>query len=453
MIGKASPTRREGLLRACRKLVNDDREGFTRAGQRVGEMFSEQYARSFESTPDDAQPRQLLFIRLHLAKVAVISGDHRPGMTDMLFNEPMLKEDRKHAARLVVLILLLAMDPMDDDCVNAEMCPFAALPWECGDTHEEKPDFLSRSFIGWVPGENNSENSPPAEVLDLLESAKWSARTGDVWEPWMTIPSGDGMPINERGTNKFDELARSMCEVIRFVGVFQGNAHDWAEAQRYEYGDELSEKKSWLLEYNRSWWVNWESVVRRAHSASLAVHRPELQDYIRSAQQGLTRLATIFPFPLMGNRGEEPGDHLFRRGPLRCDKDGVSKYPQESVDEARKPVSVLIESLGLYLDGTLTDDAKSDSAGQQGQGVMMEKSITPLDVQKTHTDLRLSKWFSEATSGAIYPDLLRNAIHNHRLKSSDKPGGRWLHSIEEVCNLYPEHRQRIKAAHIAESNA
>ncbi|MDF1808219.1 MAG: hypothetical protein P1U42_00835 [Phycisphaerales bacterium] len=369
MIGKASPARREGLIRSCHKLIDKDKEGFTLAGQRLGEMYSEEYARSYESTPDNPQARQLLFIRIDLAKCAVISGDHRPGMTDMLFDEPMPKEDRKHAARLVVLALLLAMDPMDDDCVSTEMCPLAALPWECGDFDGKNPDFLGRSFISWVPGEENSVNSPPAEVLDLLERAMYSARTGEVWEPWLEIRSGDGMPINEPGTNKFDELARSMCEVARYVEVFQSNAKMWADAQKFELGDELIETENRLLEYNRVWWEKWESVIRRAHAACFAVQRPELQVRIQIALEGITRLANIFSQPLMGTRGEQPGDHLFRRGPLSCDLHGVSKYPQTSVDEARKHIWTLIESLGLYLDGTLVevypDDRKQEGIKNQ----------------------------------------------------------------------------------------
>jgi len=355
MIGKASPARREGLIRACHKLIQQDREAFTIAGQRLGEIFSDEYARSFESTPETVQPRQLLFIRLHLAKFAAIGGDSRPGMTDMLFEEPMLNDDRKHAARLVVLTLLLAMDPMDDGCVSPEMCPLAALPWACGDMHGKNPDYLGRSCIPWEPSEDNSVDSPPAEVLDLLERAKWSAQTGKVWEPWMYIPNGDGMPCVETGTNKYDELWRAMRDVCRHVGAFSGNAHDWADVCRYERGKDLSGKKSRLLEYNRGWWESWEPALQRARDAGFIVQLPYLQERIGSALDGLAQLSRIFSAPLMGNRGEHRGDHLFRRGPLGCTEDWESKYPSEAVQDACRPILKLIESLELYLDGSVDE--------------------------------------------------------------------------------------------------
>jgi hypothetical protein len=58
-------------------------------------------------------------------------------------------------------------------------------------------------------------------------------------------------------------------------------------------------------------------------------------------------------------------------------------------------------------------------------------------------DLRPATWFNKASDGGLYPDLLRVAVHEHRLLKSKMLGGRWRHSIAEVCMLYPGYRSLI----------
>lgn len=67
-------------------------------------------------------------------------------------------------------------------------------------------------------------------------------------------------------------------------------------------------------------------------------------------------------------------------------------------------------------------------------------------------DLRPAKWFSQATDEALYPDLLRTAVHGKRLTGSVKNGGRWVHSIDSVSKLYPEHRSALMKAKESEGN-
>ncbi len=59
-------------------------------------------------------------------------------------------------------------------------------------------------------------------------------------------------------------------------------------------------------------------------------------------------------------------------------------------------------------------------------------------------DSRPAAWFKSATNEILYPDLLRVAVREGRLKESEKRGSRWHHSIEEVSNLYPEHRAILR---------
>lgn len=181
MASSASLARRDTLLRGCRLLISLEKAEFTLAGNRLGEMYSEEYAQSFEST-SSAEGNQLLFIRLDLARRAAMYGDQRSGMTDLEIESKPDKNELKHAARMVILALVLAMDPNADEYIDVSMCPFAALPWEGGDLEGLPRDLLGRSWISWGKEDKSNCDNPSAEVLDLLERAEWSARTGEVWD-------------------------------------------------------------------------------------------------------------------------------------------------------------------------------------------------------------------------------------------------------------------------------
>lgn len=356
MAGNATPARREGLLRATRKIIESNRELFSKAGIRLGEIYSEEYLierHGHSGKWADKTSDEMFFPRLDCARLGVIHDDYPLGFSDMRFEEPMLKEDRKLAASMVVLTLVLSIDPQVDEYVSESMCSFAALPWHCGD---DVPGLLGRSMFCWERSENNSLNSPPGDVLDLLERAKWSASNGDVMPVGMTIPTGDGQPCDETGTNKYDELSRALRDVHRHLSVFKGNASDWADATLYEFGEELSNKKKWLLEYNREWWASWEPALRRVRDATFLIDRVELQEPIKNAMRGLNELALyIYPPPLMGRKDELPGDHLLNRGALRCDRKGQSEYPHEAIAEAYRPIGELLVGLALYIDGTVVE--------------------------------------------------------------------------------------------------
>ncbi|MBO6740607.1 MAG: hypothetical protein JJ916_12180 [Phycisphaerales bacterium] len=352
-------------------------------------------------------------------------------MTDMLFEKPLTTENRKHAARMVVLALVLSMDPEADKCIDAQMCPLAALPWDCGDLCGSSFDLPGRSCISWGTQSNSDVDSPSADVLDLLERAEWSARTGKVWEQWLYIQGGDGMPCNEPGTNAYDELWRAMYDVHRRVKEFEWRSHEWAEAHRFGRDETFAETKDQILTETRRQWGTWEQAVRRAQSASFKVTRPELQDDIQSARKALTRLAQIFSSPMLGNKIEEPGDHLFLRGPLRCDRVGISQYPIELVKSATTPILNLVNELTLYIDGSIP--------------------LSPSEISPHVRVFRPSNWFGQATNQALYSDLLKRAVHDERLQNSEKRSQRWMHDVDEVIGQYPQYADAIRKALEADS--
>lgn len=407
MASNATPLRREGLVRVARKVIEGDREVFTEAGKRLAEIYSEKHLKQdgHDGKWDDKTSDELIFPRLDCARLGVINDDYPLGYTDMRFEELMPQAERKLAASMVVLALMLAIDPRANEYISKTMCPFAALPWAYG---EDVPGILDREMICWIPSDHNSVDSPPGEVLDLLERATWSARTGDVMPVGMTIPTGDGRPCDETGTNPYDELSRAMLDVYRHLLVFKGNASEWAEITRHECREELEDKKNWLLEYNREWWASWEPALRRARDAIFLVNRAELLDRVQAAMDGLNTLASdIFPAPLMGRKGELPGDHLLRRGALRCDRKGQSAYPQEAIAEAYRPIGELIVGLVLYVDGTVNEKAElTDRLVPEAQNISIatdphsnldadEDKIEP-PVQLEYKQVALLQWLGSS---------------------------------------------------------
>ncbi|RMH10936.1 MAG: hypothetical protein D6701_15635, partial [Gemmatimonadetes bacterium] len=61
-------------------------------------------------------------------------------------------------------------------------------------------------------------------------------------------------------------------------------------------------------------------------------------------------------------------------------------------------------------------------------------------------EYRSASWFREATGEGLYPDLLRNAIHQRRLARARKVGNRWQYPVEEVLRLWPEYSERLQTA-------
>lgn len=213
MIGKASPSRREGLVKDARKIIECDHGSFTKAGYRLCNIFSEERLKESDLSGiwEGKASNELVFPRLDKARMAVIAQEYPLGFPDMLFEEPMSLKDRKLSASMVVLTLVLSIDPDVNEYVSIEMCPFAALPWEWG---EDVPGFLGRMMFGWQSSEHNTVNSPPGEVLDLFERAIWSARTGDVMPDGLTSYVDEALVENDERVTS-NELAKPSSDIDR----------------------------------------------------------------------------------------------------------------------------------------------------------------------------------------------------------------------------------------------
>jgi|GEM_PF-4072442 len=69
--------------------------------------------------------------------------------------------------------------------------------------------------------------------------------------------------------------------------------------------------------------------------------------------------------------------------------------------------------------------------------------------QKTisnHT--KKARWFTRVTKGLLTGDTLRKAVTRKALINSTQstPNGEWTHSVNEVCEAYPQHELRIRKA-------
>tara|TARA_R110002072_G_scaffold42064_13_gene118249 strand:- start:32837 stop:33655 length:819 start_codon:yes stop_codon:yes gene_type:complete len=69
--------------------------------------------------------------------------------------------------------------------------------------------------------------------------------------------------------------------------------------------------------------------------------------------------------------------------------------------------------------------------------------------QKTiSNDAKKARWFTSVTKGLLTGDTLRKAVTRKALINSTQstPNGEWTHSVNEVCEAYPQHESRIRKA-------
>lgn len=431
MVSSASPARRDTLLRGCRLLISLEKAEFTLAGYRLAEMYSDEYAQSFEST-SSAEGNQLLFIRLDLARLAAIYGDLRPGMTDLDFVSKPDESDRKHAARMVILALVLAMDPNADEYIEESMCPFVALPWEGGDLDGSPRDYLDRSSVNWGKDHQSNCDNPSAEVLDLLERAEWSARTGEVWD---------------------EEIHGANSDMNKALSILR----DQTSQTGLDFWEPVFDEKGALLMDERP--------------TPLAA----FQALLRIADE-LRRLVECAPVSEAGIRIDNPNafrmtlDRLSMVGPIA----NSSQYRLKSADN---PSPGIVTSIWTptYQGASISSIVNDVSLQPFGCGVRGEREIDsasvalfmrryaalkevvnslPLsgdspDTSKLTTDPNdrfPAKWFDKTTSGVLNADTLRMAAKDGRLEHSIMPNGRWLHSASEVARVYPEHGPKIQHA-------
>ena len=443
MVSKATPARREGLLREARKVIARHPEVFDRAGHRLAEIYSEKHLHEHDQSGKwkDRPSGELLFPRLDAARLGAINDDYPVGQTDMRFEEPMSKEDCQLGACMVVLVLVLSIDPTANKYVSEEMCPFAALPWDAGD---DAPGLLGRDRFCWQPNERdgNSLNSPPGEVLDLLERAKWSARDGSVKPEGITIPTGDGQPCNEPGINPIDELWRSLCDLTRYVEMFKGIADDWSETYKYPY-EELHRDRDEIKAYNRQCWDEWERAMPRARDAVNKADLASIKIDHEPIQDAIAELRSIFYPPLALNNNEELGDHLLVRGvaPMGCDRNGVSRFPNASIQEPYQTLSKAITKLYLYKHGDEQSSRESVALYLPSPAYVPTAQREPAPVAHKDYDTE-----ADYRSISAYPKQMRARIRQAalvsrktmRVRKRNPTGQQVVYSYTDAKKWWPE---------------
>lgn len=372
MVDSGYARRRDTLCKKVRELIKNDQKNFEIAGKTLEKLYPASYMEEWKTYPGGLTPAMILRDQLDAARRAAINGDQRPGYNQMDFRVTALPADRQDAARLVVLSILLAVDPLATSVVSVEVCAFAAVPWPGVESDVKATDDVEtwldgRDNYSWnEPGWSNGREPSP-RVLDLLEEAMAVVLTGTNAAGGALIPSGDGRPCDQPGLNPYDELHRALRDLVRHVSVFDGNAAQWIETHQYDSGDKLQEKREWLLDYTRQWWETWGRAVERGRDGIAGVKRDELMGLNSATLKGLAKLNSLFGEPLMYLPHEMPGDHLLLR-PLSVlgfrREDGrflVSNYPRERAGDAVRPMLEHIEALGLFLNETVDDQ----SGGEQ----------------------------------------------------------------------------------------
>tara|TARA_R110002111_G_C6003165_1_gene373393 strand:- start:2053 stop:2790 length:738 start_codon:yes stop_codon:yes gene_type:complete len=232
------------------------------------------------------------------------------------------------------------------------------------------------------------------------------------------------------GINPLDELHRALRDVQRLTEIFKRIA-DERVVHGYELPEELAEIKANTKADARACWLDWEPALERATTA-LNDEKAKCEGLSKgNITKALGALNSVFPPPIFLIPGrQEPGDHL---GALMLNRDGTSSFPIEKVRGAFVAINDAVDVLMLVAPLWMVSDEKNTE-------------------KKRLDDMRPARWFSTKTNEGVYADLLRIAVRDNRLSGSIKPNNRWMHSVQSVCELYPEYKSMLELALDADSN-
>ncbi len=356
--------RRDEVCSAARALVQEELELFEAAGQQLDEIYSEELVREDDDFPlgpgekyaAEETPEGTRLKRLGVAAKCFRFPESHPYDNHFDFEGIGPIEDRKLAARMGILVMLAAGDPDKGEVITPAMGVLANTPYAIK-SEDRLPGIGGSQWLFWNETGWDDYKEPSPRVLKRLRDAIDIVRHGSLDAARKSrIPSGDGRPCDQPGLNPYDELDRSLRDLLRHVDVFDGNASQWLETHQYDFGQKRDEQRDWLLDYTRQWWRTWEPAVKRLRNALSNVQRPELKDLNTEGLMALGKLNRIFSAPIMYMAHEEPGDHLLVR-PLSVlgfqredDRFLVSNYPSEQVSEAVRPIQRFLEALALFLE-------------------------------------------------------------------------------------------------------
>ncbi|MEZ6243373.1 MAG: hypothetical protein R3B57_10050 [Phycisphaerales bacterium] len=155
--------RRDRAFEDARRLVLEDREGFAAAGKQLAETYSRKFAKERVGTVSDERDGELLG-RLWCAWRQVLAPEKYiwPQPADSN-SQPA---DREHAARAIILAILLAGDPRANEVIDPSICEFGEQPWVGDDDN-----VLGRMCIDWRTEEWPHPGDPSPAMLDKLDYA------------------------------------------------------------------------------------------------------------------------------------------------------------------------------------------------------------------------------------------------------------------------------------------
>lgn len=155
--------RRDRAFEDARRLILEDREGFAGPGRQLAETYSRTFAEERLGTVSDERDGELL-ARLWCAWRQVLTPERY--MWPESLDSNLGPDEREHAARAVVLTILLAGDPRANEAIDPTVCEFGEQPWVGDDDLS-----LGRMCIDWRSEEWPHPGDPSPEMLDKLEKA------------------------------------------------------------------------------------------------------------------------------------------------------------------------------------------------------------------------------------------------------------------------------------------
>ena len=396
MISSRHALVREEVIHRARELVKSDRVQFTRAGQQLDDLYTEEIVRLDD--PDPLEPgekyalqensEQILFMRLDAAiHCLLFPSQHRyDNHLDFLSNAS--EEDRRMSARMAVLVLLAAIDANKFEVIDESMGKIASIPFEICEfkDNKEQQRFGGSAWIDWSVRGWDYPNEPSPDVIRLLKEAVDVAEYGSIKAARKSrIPSGDGRPCDLDGRNKYDECERSLRDLARYVDHFHYCETHYRE--EWSFRDEVDTRKE-LLDIkieNRKWWAKWPDVVNRVRKSITSIHLPELNHAKQRAFEALCDIVDVYKDPVLYLEYEQAGDHLFRRAQAKG-KESTDAKRLQILSKALDDLEPLRKGCGLYLD-EVEDVVREDhapGANQQsliqvviGQGPTEQQTETP----------------------------------------------------------------------------
>lgn len=404
MVSSIQASERDEVFRQARQLVGKYPVRFTQAGLRLDEIYSEEYVLTqLPSEPElgeafavEMTPERMRFMRLYAAVQCLMYPD-RHQYTNHLDHECAGKlEDRQLAARMTILVILAAADPAKDEVVTEFMGEIASIPFEITELREGKEQLVFGGSC-WIPWRDHGwehANEPPPRVMERMQRAIDFLKLGaSEVEPGRRIPTGDGRPCDQAGSNRFDETERALRDVHRYAAHFYWSINQtrrlWHNRSNEAVQQELDAIKSDI----RVWWGMWHEVRRRAIEAIRLVDRPELNLAKQMAFDGLAVIAELYSEPIAYLEHESPGDHLFRQA-HRSILDEFETAKHKRLATALDDLDVLRRGCLLLLE-ELSEDPKPENV-QDNQAKPKKKRRPPRTQDEIEIDeLRIWKYFEK----------------------------------------------------------